>query len=62
MLEPLEGYDSETFKMYFSLEIERDRFERWLNQPREFDDPKAEEAYYEKAVCDYISRIHDIID
>lgn len=58
----LEGYDSELFKMYYSLEAERARFEGVINAPREFDDPKAEEAFYENAIHGYISRIRDIID
>lgn len=57
-----EGYDSEIFKMYYNLEAERAQFERFINHPREFDDPKAEEAFYENEVHDYISRIRDIID
>lgn len=57
-----EGYNSEIFKMYYNLEIERSRFEDIVNAPREFDNPKDEEAFYENAVRDYISRIHDVID
>lgn len=47
--------------MYFNLEIERKRFEDIINAPREFDNPKDEEAFYQDAVCDYILRISYII-
>lgn len=57
-----EGYDSEIFKTYYLLEAERARFEDMLNVPREFDDPKVEEAFYENEVSNYVSRIREIID
>ena len=57
-----EGYDSDIFKVYYNLEAERARFEEFIISPREFDDPKAEEAFLENATSEYLSRVRDILD